>query len=450
MSGLPSVLILFLFKSEHFKLLILIFLKRVPSTKMSEEELKPELSEYEQKRVKNIERNNARLRELGLISKVEEEKSNSHARGEDIIMETSSLDMDDKCDEDESYEDDDVTFKYSSKHSSISEGQYMTNGSDVFDALGSFTNAPDEADETLILIREGDGISVESNNMDFNSISNMEVNSINNSFDEDNKSISNNSINNEEQNRISQSDDFDFCLLLALLSAAQIELQNLDLLSHELKRHIKREEIKRKSYYKRKNKDTSNNDDDDSRFPSWKIMYDTTSNKIFRKKFRMSKELFTKLCTEIRSVVGDQEFRPEAAGLTNYLCGEVRLAIAIRLLAGASYLEFVGAGSSYNIQCWNTVYRVFHKAMEWINRTFEFPLMSILKKLESGNDEEKVEAAEALKKLSAEFGEDSMGVFNGCFGAIDGLAIRIECPRDVLDPGNYFSRKNFYALSDDC
>ena len=44
------------------------------------------LSDYEQKRAKNIERNNARLRELGLISSLEEERSNAIAWGKRFII----------------------------------------------------------------------------------------------------------------------------------------------------------------------------------------------------------------------------------------------------------------------------------------------------------------------------------------------------------------------------
>ena len=83
---------------------------------------------------------------------------------------------------------------------------------------------------------------------------------------------------------------------------------------------------------------------------------------------------------------------------------------------------------------------MFHQAIDWINRTFEFPLILCLKKLESGNEEEKKEAKKQLETLSDEFAQDSNGIFYGCIGAIDGLAIWIECPKEVLDPANYFLR----------
>ena len=41
----------------------------------------PQLSDYERKRAENVERNNARLRAMGLISKLEEEQSNATAWG---------------------------------------------------------------------------------------------------------------------------------------------------------------------------------------------------------------------------------------------------------------------------------------------------------------------------------------------------------------------------------
>ena len=64
---------------------------------------------------------------------------------------------------------------------------------------------------------------------------------------------------------LKQSDDLDFALILSLLAKAQIELQNMDVLSHELMNTVRHEQANRKSYYRRKH-DTSS----ESRFPSWK------------------------------------------------------------------------------------------------------------------------------------------------------------------------------------
>jgi len=56
-------------------------------------------------------------------------------------------------------------------------------------------------------------------------------------------------------------------------------------------------------------------------------------------------------------------------------------------------------------------------------------------------------ALDELKEIGADFSVDSYGCFLGCIGAIDGLAIRIKCLSNVPDFGNYFCRKNFYALN---
>jgi len=50
-----------------------------PTAASEDGDVPPELSEYEKMRARNIERNNAKLRELGLISKAEEKASNDMA-----------------------------------------------------------------------------------------------------------------------------------------------------------------------------------------------------------------------------------------------------------------------------------------------------------------------------------------------------------------------------------
>ena len=52
-----------------------------------------------------------------------------------------------------------------------------------------------------------------------------------------------------------------------------------------------------------------------------------------------------------------------------------------------------------------------------------------------------------MTEMSDDFALDSNGVFKGCVGAIDGLAIRIRRPVGVADARNYFCRKNFYAIN---
>ena len=62
------------------------------------------LSEYEEARARNIEKNNARLRSLGLISALEEKQSNDLAWGRQSIYESEEDDVDSSSDEEYSEE----------------------------------------------------------------------------------------------------------------------------------------------------------------------------------------------------------------------------------------------------------------------------------------------------------------------------------------------------------
>jgi hypothetical protein len=56
----------------------------------------------------------------------------------------------------------------------------------------------------------------------------------------------------------------------------------------------------------------------------------------------------------------------------------------------------------------------------------------------------------SLQEIAAGFARFSSNQLNGIIGAIDGIAIRIKCPTEadgVPDPGNFFCRKQFYALN---
>jgi hypothetical protein len=55
----------------------------------------------------------------------------------------------------------------------------------------------------------------------------------------------------------------------------------------------------------------------------------------------------------------------------------------------------------------------------------------------------------ALQSIASEFAKRTDGIYNGCIGALDGLALRVKCftMSEVPDPGNYYCRKGFYALN---
>lgn len=252
---------------------------------------------------------------------------------------------------------------------------------------------------------------------------------------------------------LSTLDNFDFALTAAFIAVAQTEITNLKQLHRDLLYEVRRQEANRKYNKKgarpsRKRKRTSSLDgfDDDeeedrveraSKFPSWSEIRDGISDKIFRRKYRMSKEQYKLLCDRILAVVGEEEFRTQN---NQGLCGEMRIAIGLRLLCGGSYLDLIGR--AYGVDSIQSIYNYFHTLINWIDRTFDFPLVGLLRGLE--NDD--AASIAKLNEISSDFAMDSDGCFVGCIGAMDGLAVRIKCP-NASDPGNYFCRKNFYALN---
>ena len=249
------------------------------------------------------------------------------------------------------------------------------------------------------------------------------------------------------ESELARADDFDLALTVAVIYAAQIEVVHQQKLHKDLIA-IARKEQKNRRYYRRKTSHREAEQDDPScrqfLFPSWSELIDTISDNIFRRKYRMTKDEFRLLCTRIKAKVGEkvfQVFRPDHTSTRHSVSGETKVAIGLRLLCGGSYLDLIGR--AYGVEAPSTVYRHFHTFIKWIEETFSFPLVDILDGLDRGSED----AIQRLREMSADFSADSNGTFSGCIGAVDGLAIRIKCPSNVNDPGNFFCCKNCYTLN---
>jgi DDE superfamily endonuclease len=181
--------------------------------------------------------------------------------------------------------------------------------------------------------------------------------------------------------------------------------------------------------------------------PTWEAFSGRVSTIHFRRMFRMSIEAFTALCKCISTKVGEDRFRSEEFLLKQeqgsddeerkipHIPGEIKVAIAIRMLAGGSYLDLVPL---FEVST-SHLYNIFHTFLAWILQSFEFPLVPWLRATNWP----------AINHLADLYAEKSNGVFFGPFCALDGLAVRVKCPteRDVADPGNYYCRKGFFALN---
>ncbi|KAL7527497.1 hypothetical protein ACHAWF_002201 [Thalassiosira exigua] len=253
--------------------------------------------------------------------------------------------------------------------------------------------------------------------------------------------------------RLGEVDGFNLTLLVATLTVAQEEIGNLRNLQSDLLHALRREEKNRKYYDSARGKQrhknrrankyidgTDGNDGvpdstrPDSKFLSWEEIRNSVSDNVFRRKFRMSKQHFELLCSKIRNKVGDEQFRT----VNNQgICGFTKVAVGLRILCVEAISILLAEQST------KLVYRYFHTFIDWVDETFDFPWVKLLQELNDGN----LEAIGKLREISFHFAADSSGSFEGCIGAIDGIAIRIRCPSNVSDPCNYFCRKNFYALN---
>jgi hypothetical protein len=160
--------------------------------------------------------------------------------------------------------------------------------------------------------------------------------------------------------------------------------------------------------------------------PTWTGFCNSVSDSHFRRQFRMTRNSFTNLCKILCTAVGESVFRPDnmihtatnnSASLQargGLIPGEVKTAIAIRLLAGGSYLDLVplfGISDSH-------IYVIFDEFLDWVLQAFHFPLASYLNE----------ENWSALARIAEPFSYSSNGVFTGIIGALDGIAIRIRSP----------------------
>jgi len=198
----------------------------------------------------------------------------------------------------------------------------------------------------------------------------------------------------------------------------------------------------------------------------WKQFRDSLSDRIFRRMFRMSKECFEKLTQDIINAVGEEEFKSEeylntklhverddvsasnkrkrmfhAHSYTSggYICGEVKLALTLRLLSGASYLDVA------IIYCcgYTYTYEIFHDTLQkWINNDDVIPYAG-LKYLDDF-----VKMKEVAKGFSQTGSHN--GIIAGCIGAIDGWLVKIRCPKTSDGFKNitgFYCRKGFYAVN---
>lgn len=108
-----------------------------------------------------------------------------------------------------------------------------------------------------------------------------------------------------------------------------------------------------------------------------------------------------------------------------------KLAIALKILAGSTYVDVRWA---FRV-CSATVYNLFHDTVNNLVENLEIEPCSTT---ENKLLEERAMAFKTSRKNESPF--------DGCVGALDGIAIPIEMPRNVSNPASFYNRKDFYAI----
>jgi hypothetical protein len=209
-------------------------------------------------------------------------------------------------------------------------------------------------------------------------------------------------------------DDGDFAFFVLFLQAIELELEAMGIVLLAI---IDDLELEQRRAWRRGRRCRERQ--------MWSDFQDTLDDKLFRRMFRMPRESFDTLAQIIETSVGSDVFKSELymmerkapgtdaaiAQCGGFICGELKLALTLRMLAGASYLDLL---MQYGVSP-AALYQCFYETINWIESSFEFPLSACLEN----------EDWEYFKETSELFAAASGGAFRGCIGAIDGLAVKI-------------------------
>ena len=119
-----------------------------------------------------------------------------------------------------------------------------------------------------------------------------------------------------------------------------------------------------------------------------------------------------------------------------YIPGEFKVAMSLRLMAGASYLDMF-LWTNVSTDYVRTIFRMVVKHWFCNDDVIRINFFDVL---QDGNE---------LARIRKDFGKGTDNVFSGVIGALDGWLVRIKSPglNECENPGKYFCRKGFYAIN---
>ena len=166
--------------------------------------------------------------------------------------------------------------------------------------------------------------------------------------------------------------------------------------------------------------------------PLWEAHNACFSEDEFRRFYRVSRTTFAKLCDLLRpALLRDQEMgrRGTPAGA---LTPEMQLSMALRFMAGGSYLDVALYHGVHRATFFAAIWRVVAAINASDALALVFPYTD----------------AAALTKISEGFQSRRNNPLPGCVGALDGIAIEILRPSQAVcsDSQSHYNRKGFFAI----
>jgi hypothetical protein len=149
----------------------------------------------------------------------------------------------------------------------------------------------------------------------------------------------------------------------------------------------------------------------------------------FARAFRMTHATFLALLALLE---GDltRDMRMAARSSGGRVEPAVRLALTVRMLSGASYLDMM---MLFRVAS-STVYDVFHSTVSSITKRIAMPGLSW------------VQSELQRRALAFTTSRQPPNPLYGCVGAVDGICIEIQKPADEYGPRGFYCRKGMYAI----
>ena len=154
----------------------------------------------------------------------------------------------------------------------------------------------------------------------------------------------------------------------------------------------------------------------------------------FTRMFRLNRVAFDDLLTKITDLMPEKDEKKAIASSGSVITNKTRLAITLRWLAGASYLDLMWGFRVSRSTIYHSEYGIIYPTIEAINTvlTMSFPY----------------DDTDELERISGQFAEKTHHIFEGIVGAIDGLVIKTRQPKkhETSNPVAYRNRKGTFGV----